>query len=66
MTLSVVEVPPMVPLPRVSEGRSPLPMPMQLCEAGEFTRMRDASTRSPNSRIAWSFREWMMAVWPRP
>ena len=42
----------MVPLPSVSEGRSPLPIPMQLCDAGEFTRMRDASTRSPNSRTS--------------
>ena len=58
MTLSVVELPPKVPQPRVSDGVRPLPTPMHPWVAGPLTRMRLAGTSSANR--CWS--DWS-PVW---
>ncbi len=55
-----------MPQPSVSEGISPLPIPMHPCEPPAFTRIRLAEISNPKRSMSSGLRVWMMAVWPRP
>ncbi len=60
--LSVVEVRPSVPQPRVKEGVSALPRPMQPCAPGPLTRIRlTGICRAKDNGSRW-LRVWMTAV----
>ena len=64
--LSEVMLPPKPPQPRVIAGSRPVVSPIEPCEVGVFTQMRNAGLCRPNSRITASFCEWIDMVWPMP
>ena len=64
--LSDVMLPPKPPQPSVIAGSSPVDSPIDPCVVGELTTMRNAGFFRPNSRMIWSFCEWIDMVWPMP
>src|SRR5262249_1759520 len=64
--LSEVMFPPYPPQPRVMAGSRPVDSPTDPWVVGELTTMRNAGLWRPNSRITWSFREWIDIVCPMP
>ena len=64
VTLSVVELPPKVPHPRVSDGVRPVVTPKTPWAPGEFARMRLVGIAAPNRATRSGSWEWTMDVWP--
>ena len=64
--LSDVMLPPYPPQPSVIAGSRPVVNPMDPCVVGLFTTILNAGFFKPNSRITWSFWEWIDIVCPIP